>query len=61
MRNEDNWEKSTNQNIRFFDEWSKYYVWLSPPPMEKFEKSKNVNQLMLMNVQNNYFGRPLST
>ena len=31
MRNEDNWEKSTNRNMRFFYEWSKYYVWLYPP------------------------------
>ena len=30
------------------------------PPMEILEKSKNVNQLILMNVQN-MFDRPLST
>ena len=31
------------------------------PPMEKLEKSENVNQLILMNVQDNIFDRPLST
>ena len=35
MRNEDNWENSTNWDMRFFDEWSIYIVgWLSLP-MEK--------------------------
>ena len=53
MRNEGKWESSTNRNMRFFHEWSKYYVWLYPP-MEKLGKSKNVNQLILMNVQNNF-------
>ena len=31
------------------------------PPVEKLEKSKNVKQLILMNVQINFFDRPLST
>ena len=31
MRNEDNWENSTHRNMRFFYEWSKYYVWLHFP------------------------------
>ena len=31
MRNEDNWENLANRNMRFFDEWPKYHVWLSPP------------------------------
>ena len=31
MRNEDNWENSTKSKYEVFDEWSKYYVWLSPP------------------------------
>ena len=57
MRNEDNWESSINQNMRFFDEWSKYYVWLFPPT-EKLEKSKNVNQLILMISENNFLIDP---
>ena len=39
-----------NQNIMFG---------LSPP-MEKLEKSKNVKQYILMNVENNSFDVPLS-
>ena len=32
MINEDNWENSTNWNMSFLNEWSKYIVgWLSPP------------------------------
>ena len=31
----------------------------NPPPMEKFEKSKNVNQFILMNVQKNSFIIPV--
>ena len=31
------------------------------PPIKKLEKSKNVNQLILMNVQNDFFDRFLST
>ena len=37
--NEDKWESSTNWNIRFFDEWSKYYVWLYPL-IENLENQK---------------------
>ena len=44
----------------FFDEWSKYYVWLYPP-YGKLEKSKILNQLILMNVQNNIFDAPCYT
>ena len=61
MINEIMWENSTkskyvknlmnNQNIMFG------YT----PPMEKLEKSKNVKQYILMNVENNFFGIPLST
>ena len=29
--------------------------------MEKLKKSKNTNKLILINVQNNNFDRPLST
>ena len=58
MINEDKGESSTNRNMIFFDEWSKYYVWLDPP-YGKFEKSKNVHQFILMNVQINFFGVPL--
>ena len=50
-RKEDKWESSTNGNMRFFYELSRIYVWLYPP-IEKIEKSKNVNQLPLMNFQN---------
>ena len=32
-----------------------------PLPMKKLEKSKNVNQLILMNVQDIVFDIPLST
>ena len=39
-RNEDNWENSTNQNIIFFDESSKYYVWLYPPLYKKLKNRK---------------------
>ena len=53
MRNKDNWESSTNRNMRFFDGWLEYYVWLYPP-IEKLDKSKNSNQLILMNVQSNF-------
>ena len=55
------WEKSTkskyveilmnNQNIMLG----------YPPSMVKLEKSKNIKQLILMNVENNVFARPLST
>ena len=46
-KNEDKWENSTKTEIwDVFYEWSKFYVWLSPP----LEKSKNVNPLILMNV-----------
>ena len=31
------------------------------PSMEKLEKSENINQLILMNVQNNVFDAPCST
>ena len=31
MRNEDNWENSTNRNMRFFDEWSGYIFLVIPP------------------------------
>ena len=57
MINEDKRESSTNRNMRFFDELLKYYVWLYPP-MEKIEKSKNVNQLILMIY--NFFDGSLS-
>ena len=49
MINEDKWESATSRKMRFFDEWTKYYALLYPP-MEKLEKSKNVMQLILMNV-----------
>ena len=39
MINEDNWDKSTNRNMRFFDEWSKYYVCLYPY-IKKLENRK---------------------
>ena len=41
----------------FSDGWSKYYVWLYPP-IENPEKSKNVNQLILMNVQKKFLIDP---
>ena len=31
------------------------------PPIEKIEKSKNVNKLILMDVQNIYIDKPLYT
>ena len=54
MRNKDKRESSTNWNMTFFNEWSKYYVWLYPL-MKKIEKSKNIKQSVLMNVHNNIF------
>ena len=53
MINEDNWESSTDQNMIFYYYWSKYFVWLYPLPshVETIEKSKNVKQIILMNVQ----------
>ena len=55
--NEDNWKSSTNRNMRFFYEWSKYYVWLNPP-YRKTWKIENINQLILTNVQNNVLDAP---
>ena len=44
IRNEDNNENSTNRNMRFFDEWSIYYVWLHPPILKsKTEKGQSIN------------------
>ena len=51
MINEDNWEHSRHRNKIYFYKWSKYYVCLYPP-IKKLEKSKNVNQLSLVNAQN---------
>ena len=51
------------QQIEIWDifyEWSKYYVYLYPP-MGKIEKSKKVNKLILMNVQNKKIYTPYST
>ena len=42
----------------YLNEWSKYYVWLYPP-MEKPEKSKNVNKIISMNVH--FLNRSLSS
>ena len=53
MRNEDNLESSTNQNMRFFEEWSKYYG--------KTSKIEECQLISLMNVQNIIFDIPLST
>ena len=41
MRNKDNLESSTNRNMTFFYESSKYYIWLSPPPYGKIRKIEN--------------------
>ena len=40
MRNEDKWESSTNRNMRFFDEWSIYYVC---EIIKKIEKYQSIN------------------
>ena len=40
MRNEDNRENSINRNMWFFDEWSRYYVWLYPP----YGKTRNIEK-----------------
>ena len=41
----------------FFDEWSIFGL---GPPYEKDQKAENAKHLILMNVQNIFFDRPLS-
>ena len=45
MINEDKWENSKNQNMRFFDEWLLYHFCLSPPygNIRKIEKCQSIN------------------
>ena len=59
MINEDKWESSTSRRMRKKLMNDPNLSWLDPP-YEKDEKLKNVKQLILMNVQNNFFGEPRS-
>ena len=54
MRNEDKWENSTNQNMIFFIN-DQNIMFGYNPPMKKLEKTKDSNQLILINVQNDFF------
>ena len=45
MRNEDKWEISTNRNMRFFYEWSKYIFWFNPT----YEKDRKIEECQTVN------------
>ena len=45
MINEDKWESSTNQNIRFFVWMIKIFVWLYPP----MGKTGKIEQCQIVN------------
>ena len=50
--------KLTKSKYDIFSSMIKIICFVIPPFMEKLEKSRNINQLILINVQNILFDRP---